>query len=192
MAEAGGIIRRIAAEDTQFLIDELETVDNDDIPSMFWNHLDFTKIGLLGHSFGGTTAEELCVTDARITAGMSFDSPHIGNSTELNMTKPFMMLFGPDYGNPEMNDTIYKRAENTCYGLFVNGTRHYNFADVNIWSPILRSVGLLGSIDGYRMLEIQNKYVLTFFDQELRGIDSSFLDGPPSDYPEVMFYHNGL
>ena len=123
---------------------------------------------------------------------MSFDSPHLGHSLEMNMTKPFMMLFGPDYGNPEMNDTIYLRAENACYGLFINGTRHYNFADVNIWSPILTSVGLLGSIDGYRMLGILTKYVLAFFDQELRGITSTLLDGPSADYPEIMFYYNGL
>ncbi|MDF1537324.1 MAG: hypothetical protein P1Q69_00245 [Candidatus Thorarchaeota archaeon] len=182
----------IWADDTRFLIDELETIANDNIPSMFWTHLDFITIGVLGHSFGGTTAEELCVMDTRISAGMSFDSPHIGNSLEINMTIPFMMIFGPDYGNPEMNDTIYNRAENTCYGLFVNGTRHYNFADATIWSPVLKSVGLLGSIDGYRMLDIMNKYVLAFFDQELRGIESTLLDGPSVDYPEIMFYYNNL
>lgn len=183
---------QIWAEDTMFLIDELEVLANDNIPNMFWARLDFTTIGVLGHSFGGTTAEELCVTDTRISAGMSFDSPHYGNSLELNMTKPFMMLFGPDYGNPEMNDTIYHRAKTTCFGLFINGTRHYNFADVSIWSPLLKSFGLLGSIDGYRMLDIMNKYVLAFFDQELRGIDSTLLDGPSVDYPEIMFYYNNL
>jgi len=182
----------IWAQDSMFLLDQLEIVSNDNIPQEFWTHLDFDTIGAFGHSFGGTTAEELCIIDSRVDTGISFDSPHSGASIVQNMTKPFMMIFGPDYGNPEMNDTIFQRSENTCYGLFVNGTRHYNFADVVIWSSLLKSFGLLGSIDGNQMLDIMSDYVLSFFDQELRGVDSTLLDGHAAEYPEVMYYYNGL
>ena len=178
----------IWANDTVFLVDQLEISDNPNIPSLLWDGMDLSTIGVFGHSFGGTTAEHVILEDARFDTGISFDSPHGGSSLTMNMTKPFMLLFGPDYGNPEMNDTIFNRAEGTCYGLFVNGTRHYNFADVNIWTPALRSFGLLGSIDGYRMLDILNSYVLAFFNEHLNGITSPLLDGPSLDYPEVLFY----
>jgi len=95
---------------------------------------------------------------------------------------------GASYGNPEMNDSVYNNANGTCYGLYVNGTRHHNFADENIWSPMLRNFGLLGSIDGYRMLQLLNDYVLAFFNQHLKGVDSPLLDGPSSTYPEVTFH----
>jgi len=179
---------QIWANDTTFLVDQLEIVDNPVIPSLLWNGMDLTTIGVFGHSFGGSTAEHVILEDDRFDAGISFDSPHGGSSLTKNMTKPFMMFFGPDYGNPEMNDTIYNRAEGPCYGLYVNGTRHYNFADTNIWSPVLRSVGLLGSIDGYRMLDILNNYVLAFFNEYLLGVTSQLLDGSSQDYPEVLFY----
>jgi predicted dienelactone hydrolase len=178
----------IWANDTTFLVDQLEITDNPAIPSLLWDGMDLDTIGVFGHSFGGTTAEHVILEDARFDAGISFDSPHGGSSLTMNMTKPFMLIFGPDYGNPEMNDTIFNRAEGTCYGLFVNGTRHYNFADVTIWSPVLRSFGLLGSINGYRMLDLLNAYVLAFFNEHLNGITSSLLDGPSLDYPEVQFY----
>jgi hypothetical protein len=178
----------IWANDTTFLVDQLEITNNPDIPSVLWDGLDLGTIGVFGHSFGGTTAEHVILEDTRFDVGISFDSPHGGSSLTMNMTKPFMLLFGPDYGNPEMNDTIFNRAEGTCYGLFVNGTRHYNFADVNMWSPVLKSFGLLGSIDGYRMLDILNSYVLAFFNEHLNGITSPLLDGPSVDYPEVSFY----
>jgi hypothetical protein len=178
----------IWSNDTTFLVDQLEITDNPAIPSLLWDGMDLDTIGVFGHSFGGTTAEHVILEDVRFDVGISFDSPHGGSSLTSNMTKPFMLLFGPDYGNPEMNDTIYNRAEGVCYGLFVNGTRHYNFADVNIWSPVLRSFGLLGTIDGYRMLGILNDYVLSFFNEHLKGVTSTLLDGPSLDYPEVMFY----
>jgi dienelactone hydrolase len=183
---------QIWANDTVFLVDQLEIVDNPDIPSIFHDGMDLTSIGALGHSFGGTTAEEVALTDARIDVGISFDSPHGERARTMNMTKPFMLLFGPDYGNPYMNDPVYLNATNTCYGLYVNGTRHYNFADINVWTPLFRSFGLLGSIDGYRMLQILNDYVLAFFDEHLKGIESTLLDGPSTTYPEVLFFGKNL
>jgi hypothetical protein len=182
----------IWAADSMYLLDQLEIIANDNIPQEFWTHLDLDTIGAFGHSFGGTTAEELLIIDPRVDAGISFDSPHGANSLDFNMTKPLMMIFGPDYGNPEMNDSIYQRAETTCYGLFVNGTRHYHCAEVVIWSALLKSFGLLGSIDGNHMLDLMRDYVLAFFNQELLGVDSTLLDGPSSDYPDVIFYYNNL
>ncbi len=182
----------IWAQDSMFLLDQLHISENENIPDIFWNGLDFGRIGAMGHSFGGTTAEELCLTDSRVKTGISFDSPHFGQSLTENMSKPFMLLFGPDYGNPDLNDTVYLRAENTCYGLYVTGTRHYNFADVCIWSPVLQLVGLTGSIDGYKMIELQNNYVRAFFDSQFKSIDSPLLAASSIQYPEVMFYWNGL
>ncbi|TFH08587.1 MAG: hypothetical protein E4H14_06145 [Candidatus Thorarchaeota archaeon] len=183
---------QIWANDTVFLVNQLEIVDNPDIPSILHDGMALTQIGVFGHSFGGTTAEEVALTDPRFDVGISFDSPHGAKATTLNMTKPFMLLFGPDFGNPEMNDSVYLNSNNTCYGLYVNGTRHHNFADENLWSPMLRNFGLLGSIDGHRMLQILNDYVLAFFDEHLKGIESVLLDGPSTTYPEVLFFGKNL
>jgi hypothetical protein len=80
---------------------------------------------------------------------------------------------------------VFNHSENTCYGLYVDGTRHYNFGDMSVWTSLLKSFGLLGSIDGYRMLEILTEYVIAFFDTHLMGETSSLLDGPSTAYPEV-------
>src|SRR5688572_19396703 len=53
----------------------------------------------------------------------------------------------------------------------------------------LRSIGLgdqtLGTIDGQRMLDLVNEYVLAFFDKHLLGQSETLLNGPIERYPEV-------
>ncbi|MHA1945872.1 MAG: alpha/beta hydrolase family protein [Candidatus Hodarchaeales archaeon] len=182
----------IWANDTTFLIDQLEIPNNPNIPSLVRGSVDMGKIGVMGHSFGGTTAEEMTLIDSRVQVGISMDSPHIGNSLKSNITKPFMLMFGRDYGNPELNDSVFLRAENDCYGLFIEGADHYNFADLNIWAPFLQSIGYVGPIDGYRMLAIINEYVVAFFDKYLYNATSSLLDGPSTNYPEISFYSRNV
>jgi dienelactone hydrolase len=179
---------QIWANDTVFLVDQLEIADNPAIPSILHDGMNLGLIGVMGHSFGGTTAEEVILTDSRFDVGISFDSPHGAKASTMNMTKPYMIMDGASYGNSEMNDSVYLNSIGTCYGLYVIGTKHHNFADENIWSPMLRNFNLLGSIDGYRMLQILNDYVLAFFDEHLKGIESVLLDGPSADYPEVSFF----
>ncbi|MHA2193466.1 MAG: alpha/beta hydrolase, partial [Candidatus Thorarchaeota archaeon] len=75
----------IWANDTLFLVNQLEITSNPAIPNIFWGKLNFSRIGALGHSFGGTTAEQVCLTDSRLQAGISLDSPHGNLARTANM-----------------------------------------------------------------------------------------------------------
>jgi len=59
---------------------------------------------------------------------------------------------------------------------------HYNFSDLSILNP---TANMMVKIDGHRMLIILNNYTSAFFDKHLRGIETAFLDGSTSDYPEI-------
>lgn len=71
--------------------------------------------------------------------------------------------------------------------VYVEGTGHYNFTDLQLYSPLVGQTGMTGSIDGARGAELVNRYVLEFFNQHLRGIQSKLLAGPNEDYPEVKY-----
>ena len=62
---------QVWANDTAFLIDQLEIPNNPYIPSIVRGSLDMEKIGVMGHSFGGTTAEEMTLIDPRVQVGIS-------------------------------------------------------------------------------------------------------------------------
>lgn len=52
-------------EDTVFVLDEIERLNRGEIPGPFAGRLNLGQLGLLGHSFGGTTAGEACSYDDR-------------------------------------------------------------------------------------------------------------------------------
>jgi len=81
----------------------------------------------------------------------------------------------------------------SVYNLSVKGAKHFNFSDlplrqVPVVRPLFRAARFTSSIDSRWGEQIANVYLLAFFDQALKAVDSPLLKGPSSDYPEVQFY----
>lgn len=177
-------------QDTRFVMDELERINRGDRPSLFAGRLDLDRIGLFGHSMGGSTAGEVCSLDARCKAGVNLDGLQMGglldHPTELK--QPFMIMYSNDLVG--IDDFLYSQVENQVYRVFIKGTKHFSYSDYSIdWpgSPVGAILGKVGPIDGQRMETILNSYLVAFFDKHLMGIASPLLDGPDPNYPEVDF-----
>jgi len=82
---------------------------------------------------------------------------------------------------------MFEIALGPAYAVRIAGSEHFNYADFSIMSPLYQMTGLLGPIEGYRMLEITEAYLLAFFDKYLKGQAAPLLDAPADDYPEVEF-----
>lgn len=67
------------------------------------------------------------------------------------------------------------------------GAGHYNFTDLQLYSPLIGLTGMTRGINGTRGAEIVNRYLLKFFNQHLRGTESKLLAGPNVDFPEVKY-----
>lgn len=68
----------------------------------------------------------------------------------------------------------------------MQGTTHFNFTDLALYSPALKFTRVFGSIEGDRMVKIINAYVLAFWDETLIGESSPLLDVPSANFPEVI------
>jgi hypothetical protein len=64
------------------------------------------------------------------------------------------------------------------------GTRHFDFTDLPLLSPIAPQLGLKGPLNGQRVIEITNAYLLDFFEMALNGAHSKLLEGS-SPFAEV-------
>jgi hypothetical protein len=60
-----------------------------------------------------------------------------------------------------------------------------NFTDSSISAPLMRRLGVLGEIDGQRMLQLTNVYVGALFDHHLLGASAVLLERDSADFPEV-------
>jgi predicted dienelactone hydrolase len=177
-----GISERI--RDVRFLTAEIEKMNRGS--GILAGKLDFDRLGILGLSYGATTAYGVCLLDKRFKAGVNMDGFTSGyGMLEGNLTQPFMFTYSEN--NHGINDYFYNKAENTTYTITIAGAAHSNYADLSLTGGFQKLTGQLGTIDGKRCIRIISDYVLAFFDKHLKGIESSLLDAPSPDYPEVEF-----
>ncbi len=174
------------AQDFSFILDELETRYDADV-------IDFDNIGIFGHSTGAGAAVELCNTDARCKAGLAMDpflNPVANAIIDGETEKPFFYMHSEEWMKPFNRDRYERLIDGTVgpyYELTLAGTKHLNWSDFSLMSPVGYELGLtMGSIDAVYSMEIINAYSLAFFDTWLKGEDVDLLtDNSP--YPEVTY-----
>jgi hypothetical protein len=181
------------AGDVRFILDQLESMDSGDLESPFEGHLDLERVGIFGHSTGGGNAVQVCWLDSRCKVGLALDAwlePVSDEALDEGLDQPFLFLWSEGWGS-EVNQERFQRISTNlsgdAYSLEIMGTRHYDFSDIPLLSPLSPWFGLKGPIDGERVLGIINDYVVAYFDRYLKDVENDLLNGPSPDYPEVEF-----
>lgn len=185
--DAGNRLVSVWGDDVTFTLDRLTALGRD-ATSGFAGKLDLDHVGLLGHSFGGATALDVCQRERRCAAAIDLDGSPFGAVEQTGLGKPMMCILSepPTEGDLALLRHIAAAAPlGSAYLLTIAGTRHFNFADDAVMMSPLRLFGLLGPIDGARGLQITREYVRAFFDTFLLGSISPLLRGASGLYPEV-------
>lgn len=179
--------------DVRFVLDQFETMNASSEGNLFANGLDLERVGFFGHSTGGGNAVQSCWADNRCVAGLAMDAwlePVAEAVIEESVNQPFMFLWSEDWGSDEnkaiFND-VYEGLGGLGYSLTIAGTRHYDFSDLPLLSPLSPWLGLKGPIDGRRVMEIISAYSVAFFDEQLKGANSELLVSVSEKYNEVNF-----
>jgi len=178
---------RTWAEDNQFIMDQMASMNQPE--GIFAGQMNLERMGILGHSMGGAAAGQTCFVDARCKAGVNIDGFQYGDVLNGNLKQPFMFLYSASTQvlNKNINDVFYDQVQNDAYSLVINGATHEDFSDL----PLYFRMEILGAPvenrDPMRFQEIENAYILAFFDQYLYDQPSLLLAGPANEYPEVTF-----
>lgn len=157
-------------DDNRFVLSQLK--------QQFADYIDTDLIGIAGHSFGGAAAYEAMFSIPELKAGIDLDGS-LYTLTGPSLGKPFLFIESEDYNNrkkqisdPDIDaeEKIMNNARLSGGGkLYIKGTAHFNFTDLQLYSSLLKYTGMTGGIDGGRSNEIVNQLVLDFFNSHLKG-----------------------
>ena len=95
----------------------------------------------------------------------------------------------PFQRNTELFNQYYSHVSPSNHVVTILGADHYDFSDLPALSPLAPQLGLKGPINGVRVQKIITTFVLAFFDQQLKGIQTSLFDGNQAPFPDVRYDH---
>lgn len=171
--------------DDRLVLDKLQQGNALPIPRM-----DFTRVGAVGHSFGGSASFNLLGRDPRVKSAVNLDGwtfQGLGHRTNQPILVVYEGVAAPPHpqtgieGTLNTDDTFTVEASLKQFGgirAYVADTQHLDFTDQTLFSPLQR-LTFTGPIAGIRAREITRGVVLGFFDQTLRHA------GEIPTYPEV-------
>ena len=112
---------------------------------------------------------------------MNLDGGLWGNRTRQPLTVPYLVVAHPSNAGFFEHDLLTSEAP--YYAITVAGSAHTNFMDVSLFAPVLQWLGVTGSIEGQRVIDIMNVLSLRFFDAYVRGTAAPALE--PEGFPEL-------
>ena len=183
--EVAQVLVKQWAGDMAYTLDQLAAW-NEAEADPFFGKLDLERIGVYGHSTGGGAAIQFCGTDLRCDSVLGMDPfmrPVSAEVLENGVSQPSFFMFSQawadDVNSPSsklFGQFIPHATDN--YGVVkIEGTRHYDFSDLPLFSPIAPQLGLKGPLNGERVTEIVNTYLIDFFEMTLRGKSSELFNG---------------
>jgi dienelactone hydrolase len=182
--------------DIAFALDYMAK-QNGDPASPLFSRPDLTSVGVYGHSTGGGAAIQFCGTDPRCKAVLAMDpfmTPVSAEVQKSGLSQPAFFMFSQrwadevDSKNNRLFNPFYSNLEQGAGVIAIQGTTHYDFSDLPMLSPVAPQLGLKGPLNGKRVTEIVDEYLISFFDSTLKDQPNDLLVGP-SKYPEVIDLH---
>lgn len=184
------------AGDISNALDFMRT-ENLEPTSPFFTTIDMDKVGVFGHSTGGGAAIQFCGTDTRCKSVLGMDpfmTPVSEQVLEKGLSQPAFFMFSQSWmdevnsKNNRLFAQLYEHVDPVTRVIGIRGTKHYDFSDLPMLSPIAPQLGLKGPLNGKRVIEIANNYLVGFFDLNLKGQPTDLFDGS-SNYPEIINLH---
>jgi hypothetical protein len=149
----------------------------------------FERVGIWGQSFGGDTAISANLEDERFHGAINVDGFLWGSRVQTEGFNQPALFIEDDDGLTSPNWIVtwplirgYRRM------LRLKGSLHYGQMDTRLLADLAGiDAPILGSIDGLTQIRTLNAYARDFFEFVLHGKGLGLLEGPNSEYPEVIF-----
>jgi len=164
----------IWTKDVQFVMDTLKSTSNNAVNDLFYQKIDFSKVGSLGQSFGGAVSGQLCFANSEIKAGINLDCFQFGDLYKHEMNKPFMLLQSDSYPLWELGNQMIYTKTNPFYSIKIKDARHFIFSDCCLF-PVAESNTKMGELVGppnniLENVNMINTLIIDFYNHYLNNI----------------------
>jgi len=171
--------------DISFILDQLDKIQSGKIKSQINAKINLERVAVGGHSYGGSTATVVSQRDDRIKACFVLDSwisPIPQETIDDGVHIPFLFMGRPtwdgsDYpGNYPRLDSLMAHSSNPKYRLIIRGTKHLDYSDIPLFSPIIGYVLDVGSNPAELTVSLINGLVHGFLVKHLLGESNDIFD----------------
>ena len=137
--------------------------------SFLKRHLNLKKIGVIGHSQGGSATGQAIIDDSRISVGINLDGVQWGNIIDTTFTKPFLYISSDwDKYHPNFNKYAYRNMNSkNFYKMKIENSGHASFMDIPLLIniPKINEAGSINPLKGYSII---NKKIISFLNTNLK------------------------
>ena len=175
------------SEDMMFVVDQLIELNVNDPQNLLNGKLDTKRIGIFGHSYGGSTAAQVLADDPRVLAGINIDGPLHEPVASSGFEQPFMFILDEDYLYLSEEDIKYTNVSLKEFQMYHSKIReladfhyeqgikgdtykltfiagdHYSFTHFPYLSPLLS-----WDINLIEYHQVMNQYILAFFNYYIK------------------------
>ena len=142
---------------------------------------------MLGHSTGGGAGVAVALNDIRIDSIIGLDpwvEPVSEAEIENGLIIPSLFIRSETWETGVNNLTLNALMENSSYSPLlyqIEGTTHFDFTMVYMYSPLTKYIGFSGSVEGKYLNSILKSMITSFFNQTLKGDQNSEIDSDKWD-----------
>ena len=177
----------IRLNDINFVIDYILQETENNNADIVYSLVDTAKIGIMGHSLGGSAALGAGRVRDDVSAVIALESPFLYDIvgvkdgefifTDKNYPVPVLNIYSdsswsflaewPQYAK---NQALLSETNETAFNVYISGARHLSLTDLSLTSPFLTRIlnGQKSTVDAKDCLKTINKVCLDFFDSYLK------------------------
>lgn len=187
---------KIRTDDINFVIDYILGQSKSPAPDKVYALVDVTKIGVMGHSLGGSSALGIGRMRKDVGAAIALESPFLCDIKGVKNNKfdfegekypiPVLNVYSDsswehlgDWPQYAENHALLTTAYPTAFNAHITGAGHFTLTDLALTSPFLTRIfnGQKSTATTEYCLKVINKVCREFFDCYLKGGRQFISDG---------------
>ncbi|WP_312117616.1 alpha/beta hydrolase family protein [Brevibacillus reuszeri] len=177
-------------KDTEFVLEQMKALGASHAGSPLLGRMDFTRLGVIGHSQGGAAAVDVLYKNPAFQAAINMDGYLYGENRPKPLDRSVMILSGgfePEElaSPPEMEQMEQQRRQQllgeTGSILYLEQAGHLSFTDIPLYSPLIELV----SPNVKEQHKIINEATLCFMNRHLKKDPSASCEYLPQKYSGV-------